>query len=194
MNLDFFFDFSSPFAYLASTQVDALAARTGATLRWRPMLLGAVFKAVGQVDIPIASFSEAKRRHLLKDLLRAADEFGAPFVWPAGFPIRTVFPLRVFLGADDPVPFAHRVFRAAWAEGRDINEPAVLRDCGASDAALEGAATQKEALIASTQAALDAGVFGAPAFVVDGRHLFWGQDRMGMVEACLRGWVPPEAR
>ena len=60
MTLDFWFDFSSPFAYLASTQVDGLAARTGATLRWRPMLLGAVFKTIGQVDVPLHAANPAK--------------------------------------------------------------------------------------------------------------------------------------
>lgn len=191
MKLDFFFDFSSPFAYLASTQVDALAARCGAQLRWRPMLLGAVFRAVGQVDVPIAAMSPAKQRYLAKDLDRWAAWWGVPFRWTSHFPLRTVLPLRAFLAHPAPLPFAHRVFRAAWAEDRDIADPAVLRDCGADEAVLAAAPAQKEALVASTQAALEAGVFGAPAFVVDERWLFWGQDRLDQVEKALRGWTPP---
>lgn len=189
--LDFWFDFSSPFAYLASTQVDALAARTGATLRWRPMLLGAVFNAVGQVNIPISSFSDAKRAWYARDLQRWADQWRVPFVWSPIFPLRTVLPLRAFLAHPDPIPFAHRVYAAAWAEGRDIANPAVLRACGASEAVLAAAPDQKAALFAETEEALRIGVFGAPSFIVDGRHLFWGQDRLGMVERALRGWVPP---
>lgn len=189
--LDFWFDFSSPFAYLASTQVDALAARTGATLRWRPMLLGAVFNAVGQVNIPISSFSEAKRRYYARDLERWAEQWHVPFVWNPVFPLRTVLPLRAFLAHPDPVPFAHRVYAAAWADGWDVADPAVLRECGASDEVLAAAPAQKEALFAETEEALRLGVFGAPSFIVDGQHLFWGQDRLGMVERALRGWVPP---
>jgi 2-hydroxychromene-2-carboxylate isomerase len=189
--LDFWFDFSSPFTYLASTRVDALAARTGATLRWRPMLLGAVFKAVGQVDIPIAAMSEAKRQYSLKDLHRWADLYGVPFQWNATFPLRTVLPLRVFLLHPDPVGYAHRVFRAAWGESRDVSDPAVLLDCGATPEQIDAAPTMRQPLIESTRAAVDAGAFGAPTFVVDDSALFFGNDRLDLVERALTGWTPP---
>jgi 2-hydroxychromene-2-carboxylate isomerase len=191
MTLDFWFDFSSPFAYLASTQVDALAARTGATLRWRPMLLGAVFKAVGQVDVPLFAMNEAKQRHTAEDFRRWAAWWGVPLVFPSRFPLRTLLPLRTWLSQPDPIPFAHAVFRAAWAEDRDITDPDVLRACGATEEALAAAPGNKQALSDATADAVAAGVFGAPTFVVDGRWLFWGQDRMEMVEKCLGGWVPP---
>lgn len=189
--LDFWFDFSSPYAYLASTQIDGIAARTGATLRWRPLLLGAVFKQVGQVDVPMLAASEAKQRHYLLDMRRWADWYGVPFQFPATFPIRSLLPLRTFLAHPAPVPFAHAVFRAAWGEGRDITDPDVLRACGAPDDALAAAPDRKQALADSTAEAVAAGVFGAPTCIVDGRWLFWGQDRLDMVEKCLNGWVPP---
>ena len=66
----------------AKVVAESRIARTGATLRWRPMLLGAVFKAIGQVDVPLASFSESKRQWMLRDLLRGAERFGVPFQWP----------------------------------------------------------------------------------------------------------------
>lgn len=188
--LDFHFDFSTPFTYLASTQVDALAARTGADLHWRPMLLGAVFRAVGQVDIPIAAMSDAKRQYSLRDLHRWASLYGAPFAWNRTFPLRTVLPLRVFLLHPEPIPFAHRVFRAAWADSRDVSDPEVLIDCGATREHIEAAPTMRQPLVDATQAALDAGAFGAPTFVVDQRHLFFGNDRLDMVERALRGWDP----
>lgn len=190
MKLDFWFDFSSPYAYLASTQVDALAARTGADLTWRPMLLGAVFREVGQVDVPMLAASPAKQAYYARDLERWAAWWAAPFRFPSRFPIRTVLPLRVFCANRD-VAFAHRVFRAAWAEDRDVSHPAVLVELGADAADIEAAAGQKQALFDSTAAAVAAGVFGAPTFVVEGRWLFWGQDRMDMVERCLSGWTPP---
>ncbi|MBM4365160.1 MAG: DsbA family protein [Deltaproteobacteria bacterium] len=184
--LDFFFDFSSPFAYLASGQVDALARRTGATLRLRPMLLGAVFRAVGQVDVPLAAMSEAKRQYTLLDLGRWASHWGAPLTWPSAFPLRTVLPLRLFL-LEPTVERMSRLFHAAWAEGRDIGDPAVLRGLGFTGAELQAASEQKQALVDRTGAAVDAGVFGAPSFLVDGQHLCWGQDRLGRVEGLLRG-------
>ena len=190
MILDFWFDFSSPYAYLASTQIEAIAARTGATLRWRPMLLGAVFKEVGQVQVPLLAASEAKQRHYGLDMVRWAAWWEVPFRFPTAFPIRSLLPLRTFLAQPEPA-FAHAVYHAAWAEDRDITDPDVLRACGASEASLLAAPAMKQALIDQTEAAVAAGVFGAPTCIVDGKWLFWGQDRLDMVERCLGGWVPP---
>ncbi len=189
--VDFWFDFSSPFAYLACTQIEAIAARTGAQVRWRPMLLGAVFRAVGQVDVPLLGMGAAKQTYYAMELDRWAARWGVPFTFNPTFPLRTVTPLRAFLAHPDPLPFARRVFHAAWAESRDVGDPCVLSECGAPDDVLSRVAEQRQALIDSTQAAIDAGVFGAPAFVVNGRWLFWGQDRLGMVERALLGWIPP---
>ncbi|MFZ5476394.1 MAG: 2-hydroxychromene-2-carboxylate isomerase [Myxococcota bacterium] len=183
--VEFFFDFSSPYAYLASTQVDRLDAE----VTWRPMLLGAVFQAVGTHDVPLFSFSEPKRRHAIADFSRWASRWGADFTFASRFPLRTVTPLRAFLAHPDPVPFAHRVFRAAWVEDRDVADRAVLADLGASPEVL--AADRKQALFDATAYALGHGVFGAPAFLVDGKWLFWGQDRLQLVERVLAGWVPP---
>jgi 2-hydroxychromene-2-carboxylate isomerase len=193
MTLDFWFDFSSPYAYLASTQVAALAERTGASVRWRPMLLGALFKQLGQADAPLLAASEAKQRHYLGDLQRWAAWWEVPYTFPSRFPMRTVLALRTFLAHPEPVPFAHHVFRAAWAEDRDISDPAVLAACGATDEVLAAAGGQKQALVDATAEALAVGVFGTPTFVVHGAQdwLFWGQDRLDMVERCLKGWVPP---
>ncbi len=189
--LDFWFDFSSPFAYLAATQVDALAARTGASLRWRPMLLGAVFKLVGQVDVPLFAMSAAKQQYLFKDFHRWAAWWDVPLTFPSRFPLRTLLPLRTWMAHPDPLPYGQAVFHAAWAEDRDVTDPDVLRSCGATEEVLAAAADQKQALIDSTNEAVAAGVFGAPTFVVDGKYLFWGQDRLALVERCLNGWVPP---
>lgn len=193
MKLDFWFDYASPFAYLASTQIDALAARTGATLRWRPMLVGAVFRDVGQADVPLFAMSEAKRRWYIDDIAQWAAWWGVPLAFSPHFPLRSVLPLRVTLAHAAPIPLAHRIFRAAWAEGRDISDPEVLVDLGVDRALVAQAnQTQKQALIDETQAALDAGAFGTPTFVVDDRWLFWGQDRLDQLEAALTGrWTPP---
>jgi 2-hydroxychromene-2-carboxylate isomerase len=95
--LHFFFDFSSPFAYLASTQVEALAQRNSAQLIYRPFLLGGLFKAIGTADVPLFTMSEAKRRHAIADMARWADHYGVPLRFPTRFPMNTVKPLRMVL-------------------------------------------------------------------------------------------------
>jgi 2-hydroxychromene-2-carboxylate isomerase len=190
--LEFYWDFSSPFAYLGSTQAEALAARTGATLVSRPMLLGAVFKAIGTADAPILTWSDAKRTYFFKDLDRWAAHWGVPFRFPTRFPMMTVKPLRAWFALPEErrTAFRDATFRAYWGEDRDISDEATLRTLigEGADEVLAKCATQevKDALFASTKRAIDAGVFGAPTWVVDGKDLFWGQDRIVLVERALR--------
>lgn len=194
MTLDFWFDYSSPFAYLAAMRVEALAARHGAALRWQPMLLGAIFREVGQVDVPLYAMNPARQAWTRRDLVEQAEFHGIPFRFSPHFPLRTVLPLRVTLAMaemGDPAPFIRRVFLATWAEGLDTSDPEVLRRLGAPEAVVRGADAWRRALYAQNEAAIAAGVFGTPSFVVDGRWLFWGGDRMDQVEACLSGWRPP---
>lgn len=191
MDLVFFYDFVCPFAYLGSTQVEALAARTGATIAYRPFLLGGVFKAIG-ADVA----TPARAAHSLRDQARWAEVLGVPLRMPAAHPRRTVLALRAAIAAGDELPRASRaLFRAYWGEGRDLEDPAVVA-AALSEAGLDGrslvdrAPTMKDELRRRTDEAIAAGVFGAPAFVVRG-HLFWGQDRMHLVEKALGGWEPP---
>ncbi len=196
--LELYFDFSSPFAYLGSTQAEALAARTGATLVLRPMLLGAVFKAIGTPDVPLMTWSEQKRAYYLKDLMRWAEHWGVPFRFSSRFPTNSVKALRTLLALPEPrrAAFMRATFRAMWAEDLDIASDETLRALlgevgvgGAdADAALARIATQeiKDALFASTKRAIEAGVFGAPTWMVDETELFWGQDRLPLVERALQ--------
>lgn len=184
--LEFFFDFASPFAYLAATQVGALARRTGVELVLRPVLLGALFRRVGQVDVPIAAMSEVKRQYTLRDLGRWARWWGVPLVWPAAFPLRTVLPLRVFLG-QPTLARMEAMFSASWGRGQDIGQPEVLAALGVGPAELAAAESAREALFAATAYAESVGVFGVPSFRVDGGEVIWGQDRLAMVERACRG-------
>jgi 2-hydroxychromene-2-carboxylate isomerase len=190
--IELYWDFSSPFAYLASTQAEALAARTGAKLVWRPMLLGGLFKAIGQNDVPLFTWGDAKRRYVLKDMERWAAHWGAPFRFPSRFPMVTLKALRVYLALPEErrASFRERAFRAYWAEDRDIADDAVLRDLVNGDGGEEALARAqtaevKKALMDATQRAIEAGVFGAPTWVIDGQELFWGQDRIPLVERAL---------
>ncbi len=202
--LELYFDFSSPYSYLAHTQAEAVAQRAGAQLVFRPMLLGAVFKAIGQVDAPMLSWSEAKRLWTIRDLEQWAAHYAVPYRFPSRFPMGTVKALRCHLALEmlegEGNAKALRAFRAAtfaayWAEDRDIADDAVLGDiltASGADAATVLAKTQdkaiKDALFAATQRATSAGVFGAPTWVVDGntKELIWGQDRLPLVEDQLR--------
>jgi len=193
-SFEFWYDFSSPFAYLASTQVEALAARSGAELVWRPLLLGALFHDIGTPDVPLLSFPESKQRFLRADMERFAQSYGVPFRWPSRFPMRTVTALRMALAAADDQPaLGHALFRAYWADDRDISDPAELRaitaETGLDPALVDRAAEYKQPLFAATHQAKTRGLCGAPSFVVDG-HVFWGQDRMPFVERALAGWRP----
>lgn len=193
--LHFFFDFSSPFAYLASTQIEALAQRTGAELIYRPFLLGGLFKEIGTPDVPIFSMPAAKRRHALADMARWADHYGVPLRFPSRFPMNTVKPLRMVLELPEGQRAAliHPIFRAYWAEDRDISDEATLTSI-ATAAGLDGsvlvASTKSDAAKArlkeATEEAVRAGLCGAPSFLVEG-ELFWGQDRLMLVEKALEG-------
>ncbi len=188
--LEFFYDLVSPYSYLASTRVEAVTARTGATLRWRPFLLGGVLRATenrAPVEIP------AKGRHMWIDLARWSARLGIPFARPPVFPASSILALRAALAAEPLgrlVPFTQAVYRAYFVDGKDLSRPEVLA-AAAAEAGLDGAALlaaapgYKEALMRQTQEAIDRGAFGAPAFFV-GDQLFVGNDRLDFVEEALR--------
>jgi 2-hydroxychromene-2-carboxylate isomerase len=194
----FFFDFSSPFAYLASTQIEAVARRAGASVRWKPFLLGALFKAIGTADVPLFTMPEPKRVLAGLDMTRWAAHYGVPFTFPSRFPMSTVKALRVILQVPDAQkpPLVHALFRAAWVDDRDLADDATL-EAIASATGLDGASLVRGAaddrvksrLRDATDEAQRLGLCGAPSFLV-GDLLFWGQDRLGFVERALLGWRP----
>lgn len=192
--VDFWFDLSSPYSYLAATQLPALAARHGATVRWRPMVLAAVFEAAGN---RMPAVSPPKARWMLTDLARWSKAYGVPFTLNARFPLNTIPAMRLVLvaerhGAAEAV--ALDLFRRTWALDQDPN--AHLAEVAAAAGLPEGAAAAvqdpaiKAALKASTDEAIAEGVFGAPAMVVGG-ELFWGNDRLPHLEAALVGRGDP---
>lgn len=195
-SFEFWFDFSCPYAYVASTRVEALAARTGAELDPRPMLLGGVFKARGTAQNLSGTLGPAKAAHNLNDMRRQAQMAGVPLrMPPAGHPFRTVEALRCLLAVGAPfMPLAHHFYRAYWAEGRDLGQRevvvAVLREAGHDPEAVLARANSeeiKDELRRRTDEAVQRGIFGAPTCFV-GDQLFWGQDRLDMVEAALGGF------
>jgi 2-hydroxychromene-2-carboxylate isomerase len=194
--VEFYYDFVCPYAYLAHVQIEAVCARAGAQLAWKPFLLGGVFRAIGAPDAPAMSAQKARLNAL--DMMRWADHLDVPFCMPEGHPRRTVLALRAAIASGDVGRASKALFSAYWAEGRDVSQPEVVRD--ALDAVgLEGEAIVRRAedaavkseLFRLTDEAVAAGVFGAPAFVVHAPgvegELFWGQDRLVLVEEALAG-------
>ena len=190
--LEFFFDLISPYSYLASTQVEAVCARTGAALAWRPFLLGAVFKATENASPASHPF---KARYLFKDLARWVEHYGLPPVtYPSEFPFRVVDADRLVLVAAErgkAGPYARAAFDAIWAQGKDLSKgeelSAVLRQVGMEPEpafARAGAAEIKETLKRNGEEAVERGAFGAPAFFV-GEEMFVGNDRLSFVEREL---------
>ncbi|WP_290632928.1 DsbA family protein [Aquisalimonas sp.] len=192
--LEVFHDFSSPFSYLACTQVARLAQEHDAELVWRPMLLGALFKSIGTPMMPIRAMSENRQAWGLRDMQRWATHWDVPFRFTSHFPLNTVLALRVSAVAPDLI---QPLYRAAWADNRNLSEQetvaAIVREAGMDPEDLFARATAEEtkALIkTNTQQAEALGACGAPTLVVDGRLVFWGQDRLDMVARALDGWVP----
>jgi len=192
--LDFWFDFSSPYAFLASQLVEPLAQRHGRQVRWRPFLLGVVLKETGAqplTQVPL------KGEYAKRDFQRSARFHGLPeFRMPPRFPIPSQAPARIVLWARANAPsrvaaLVHALFHAYFGEGRDISDPEVAADVAAT-AGLDRAAARaivddaqwKDALKHETAQAIAAGVCGAPFVVVDGEP-FWGLDRFDQVERWL---------
>lgn len=189
----FFHDFSSPFSYLASARIGRLAAERGAEIEWVPFLLGALFQSLGGPLVPIQTFSAPRQAWVQRDLQAWAARYDVPFRFTSHFPLRTVTALRMAIA--EPALTAP-LYRAAWAEDRDLSDADVLRGV-ADDAGHDGAAILartrepevKAALFANTARAEASGACGAPTCQV-GDSIFWGQDRLDMVAAALEGWVP----
>jgi len=190
--VEFYFDFGSPYSYLAYKALPGIAAARGAQVLWRPMLLGGVFKATGNhspAEIP------AKSKWMDDDMRRWAARYDAPFRRNPHFPINTLTLMRGATGMQmrgpDFARYVDTMFHAMWAEPRNLGDPeelaAVLRAAGfdtESFLALVSDAEVKEALKNQTEAAVARGVFGAPTFFV-GEDLFWGQDRLDFVAQAL---------
>jgi 2-hydroxychromene-2-carboxylate isomerase len=190
--LDFWFDFGSTYSYLATSRIGPLAAEACVEVRFRPFLLGPIFKAQGWDTSPFNLYS-AKGRNMWRDLERLAEDLSLPFRQPEPFPQNGLLPARVALigftqGWGER--FCVEVFRAQFAEGRRIDEPATLSDILSrlgtdATAALAAAQTDdnKARLRAQTEEAQRLGLYGAPSFVTASGELFWGNDRL---EQALR--------
>lgn len=191
--VEFFYDYGSPYSYLADSRLSGLVTRTGAEVIYRPMLLGGVFKATGNQS-PFVEPVEAKRKYFSIELRRCVQSLGVAFEQNPHFPINTLSLMRSahaarVLGVFEPFHVA--IFRAFWTAGAELGSLDVVADV-LSAAALDGKAIvtasqsddAKTALRATTDEAVERGVFGAPTFFVE-NEMFFGNDRMTFVEEAL---------
>jgi 2-hydroxychromene-2-carboxylate isomerase len=195
--LEFFFDCSSPWTYLAFTRVQPLAAESGADLVWRPILVGGVFNQVnGSVYEQRANPVPAKARYYAKDLRDWARHVGIAIGTPKPFPVNSVKAMRGCFVADEHgrLPaFARAVFEAYWGEGRDISQDGELAAIVAAVGlppeeffAKIGSPDYKERLRRNTDELIARGGFGSPTLFVGGDDMYFGNDRLELVREALR--------
>lgn len=190
----FYFDFSSPYSYIASTWIDGLAQRHGRAVERHAILLGVTFQAA-ELKSPVAY--PLKREYSMRDFARSARFHGLAYQMPDPFPIPTQNAARVFWWLKDTrgeaaaADWARAAFQAVWQRGLPINDATTLKavaaDAGLDPAEAEAVWNQpvwKDRLKRANDEAIAAGVFGAPFFVVDDEP-FWGNDRQPQIERWL---------
>eukprot|EP01101_Sappina_pedata_P004471 TRINITY_DN1911_c0_g1_i1.p1 TRINITY_DN1911_c0_g1~~TRINITY_DN1911_c0_g1_i1.p1 ORF type:complete len:325 (-),score=79.85 TRINITY_DN1911_c0_g1_i1:94-1068(-) len=210
-SLTFYHDFSSPWSFIGSTQIERIAHEAGVSVDYKPILVGAIFKRIGTPLVPAMAVSQEKREYGLTDLLDWADWYSPkiPFRFPSSFPIRSVLALRVSIV--EPA-LTRLLYKAAWIDDLDISDEGVvgriIKDAGHDEGqTLAKASSQavKDQLASNTSRAVkDHGLCGVPTCVVrvaapdgeDQETVLWGQDRFDVVADLLQGWqssirVPP---
>jgi len=190
-SVDFWFEFASTYSYPAAMRIAPLAKARGVNVRWRPFLLGPIFKAQGWEN-SLFNLYPAKGRYMWRDLERICAALELPFAKPSVFPQNALMAARVALVALDQSwgeDFCRAVYTAEFGAGRDIGDPFVVADIVNAlgqnpDEAIEQSRmnTNKDALRAQTEEAQRIGIFGAPSFIAEDGELFWGNDRL---EAAL---------
>lgn len=192
--LEFWFEFGSTYSYPAALRIEDAARASGIAIQWRPFLLGAIFREQGWSDSPF-NLHPAKGRYMWRDVERVCDGLGIPFQRPSQFPRNGLLASRLACWFDREAwlpELVRRVYRANFAEDRDISDvpvlASVLGSLGLNAEATLSQAQSPEAkakLRQQTDRAREAGIFGAPSFLVDG-ELFWGNDRLEAAIAWCR--------
>jgi 2-hydroxychromene-2-carboxylate isomerase len=188
----FYFDYNSPYSYIASLRVEALCRQAGAELLWLPVVLGGIFQS-NEIEPPHTKVN--RRKYLFEDLKDLTSYYGIPYQQRTVFIFKPILSLRATLAVPqgpERAKAVHALYRGAFAEDLDLGEPEVVARL-LSEAGLDGTAlverTQEPAikseLKALTDEAIAKGVFGAPTFYVDEVKMFWGQDRMPLLERYL---------
>lgn len=191
--VEFFFDLGSPWSYIASTQLEGLTGRTGVPVRWRPFLLGGVFKATNNRS-PFLEPVWNKLNHQRDDMRAWIAHYEIPFNFPSNFPPNTLVAMRGAVIADEAgrlVPYARTAYHAFFVDDANLSDPEVVLKI-AGRAGLDPIAFEKrlaepavkEVLRRNTDEAVERGAFGSPTFFWNGR-MFFGNDRLALLEAFI---------
>ena len=191
-NLDFWFDFSSVYSFLAAMRIAPLAKDAGVDVTWKPFLLGPIFTTQGMKDSPFNLFP-VKGQHMIRDVKRTADEIGVGFKWPDKFPQSSVLAARVgIVGFKEGwgEEFSREVFQTEYSHNKDISDQAVIAGILTKlKVPLEPVVAKAQSdevkgeLRDNTAEAQKRGFFGAPTFTTKDGELFWGNDSL---EQALR--------
>ncbi|GBD39027.1 2-hydroxychromene-2-carboxylate isomerase [bacterium HR37] len=191
--VEFYYDIASPYSYLASTQVEKVCQRCGAELDWRPFLIGGVYKETGNrapLEVP------NKKAYMIVDLKDWARYYGVELNFPELFPLNSLKVMRGAIVAKEIGrirDYTHKMFRLYWVEGEDLSKDEILRK-GVEAIGMDanwfmkriGDQDVKDKLREETSKAVSRGAFGAPTFFI-GERMFWGNDRLMLVEEYLKG-------
>jgi 2-hydroxychromene-2-carboxylate isomerase len=193
--LEFWFEFASTYSYLAASRIEQLATAAGVRMRWRPFLLGPIFASQGWGDSPFNLYP-LKGRYMWRDLERMCEKYEIPFHRPRKFPRSGLLAARVaIMASEEPwcPRFVRAVFRANFAEDREISRPETIAEILATlgqppREVLQRAEApeNKQRLREQNQWAVVHGIFGAPTMIV-GKELFWGDDRLEDAAAAALG-------
>lgn len=205
MQVQFWFDFASPYSYVASERIEALATAHGATLDWCPLLVGILLKRKSPDGSPFQYASEAEHRYRRRDIERLCLRHHLPLVWPTGYPRGSLLAMRTAYVAREQgwgAAFARQVFRANFAHDRDIGKAEVVAELidacnrpAATVLELAQSAENKSAFAAHVDQGIARGIFGVPSVVI-GSEIFWGNDKLeeafewGQREGSLSGSAP----
>ena len=198
--LEFWFDFASPYSYLAAARIERAVAGTGVAVEWRPFLIGPLLARRPDRPTPFQEAPPAQARYRRRDVERCCERAGVPLRWPSTYPRGSLLATRVALLAVDEgwgAVFARAVYRANFVEDRDIGDAAtvaaLIEALGRPAAPLLERATapaHKARLAGEVERAAAKGIFGAPSFVA-GDELFWGNDRLEAAVEWAMGRAGP---
>lgn len=191
--VEFYYDFSSPYTYIASTRIEEVCEDNGAELEWKPFLLGGIFVETG---VKPALQIDNKFAYLKKDLVDTARYYGVEFKFPDLFPLMSVKAMRGAFAASEKgllIPYNHHLFRLYWTGGKDLSQDDILRaavnEVGIDpDWFMARIVEQeiKDRLKEETSRAAARGAFGAPTMFVEDK-MFWGNDRLDYLDRYLKG-------
>lgn len=190
--VEFYYDFSSPYTYIASKRIEKVCHESGASLVWKPFLLGGVFNEIGSTP---AAQIENKIKYLRQDTVNCAEYYGVPFNYPEIFPLNSVRAMRGAFAAsekDKLVEYNHLMFDLYWTLGADLSRVEILAEAVANigidpEWFAQRIAEQeiKDMLRVETNIAITRGVFGAPTIFVDDK-MYWGNDRLDFLDRYLK--------